>query len=163
MRPRRFDAGEELCRAGEPSDAIWVITGGLVHWLAPTTEGAGDLLLRLRKGDVIGAQDAITGEPTVGDGRREHRRPTTLEMDGADFVELAQRYPQIPINVIRNQRERVFRAGARAAEAERGEEIALVIGPVARRARGAAGTGGAQRHAAAGQLSSTAGSRSPER
>ena len=127
MRPRRFDAGEELCRAGESSDAIWLITGGLVHWLAPTTAGADDLLLRLRKGDVIGAQDAITGERRAATVVAS-MATSTLEMDGAAFVELAQRHPQIPINVIRNQRERVFRAGVRAAEAARGEEIALVIG-----------------------------------
>jgi NTE family protein len=128
MRPRRFEPGEQLCEAGEKPDAIWLITGGLVHWLAPTTTGAGDLLLRLRKGDVIGAQDAITGE------RRSatvvaSMATSALEMDGATFVELAQRFPQIAINVIRSQRERVFRAGARTAEAERGEEIALVVGP----------------------------------
>jgi CRP-like cAMP-binding protein len=62
MRPRRFAAGEQLCHAGDPSDRIWLITSGLVHWLAPTTARAGDIELRLRKGDVIGAQDAITGE-----------------------------------------------------------------------------------------------------
>ena len=128
MQPRRFESGEELCRAGQKPDAIWLITGGLVQWLAPTTTGADNLLLRLRKGDVIGAQDAITGE------RRSatvvaSMATSTLEMDGAAFVELATRYPQIPINVIRNQRERVFRAGVRTAEAERGEEIALVVGP----------------------------------
>jgi NTE family protein len=128
MRPRRFEAGEQLCQAGEDSDTIWVITGGLVHWLAPTTEGAGELLLRLRKGDVIGAQDAITGKPrsaTVVAGI-----PTTaLELDSEDLVDLARLFPQILINLVGTQRERMFRANARSAEVQRGEEIALVAGP----------------------------------
>jgi len=41
MQPRQFAAGEQLCRAGDPSDRIWLITAGLVHWLAPTTARAG--------------------------------------------------------------------------------------------------------------------------
>src|SRR4051812_10519399 len=128
MRPRRFDAGEELCRAGEPTDSVWVITAGLVQWLTPTTEGAGELLLRLRKGDVIGAQDAITGEPrsaTVVASIDTH----ALEMSAEDFAAVAQRYPSMHINLVRTQRERLFRAGARTAEKELGEEIALVVGP----------------------------------
>ncbi len=128
MRPRSFEAGEQLCEAGADSDRIWVITGGLVHWLAPTTEGAGELLLRLRKGDAIGAQDAITDKPrsaTVVAGIAT----TALELDSADFIELAQLFPQILINLVDTQRERMFRANARSAEVERGEEIALVAGP----------------------------------
>jgi NTE family protein len=127
MRPRTFEAGEQLCRAGESSDAIWLITGGLVHWLAPTTEGAGLLVLRLRKGDVIGAQDAITGElrsATVV----ASITTSALELDSGDLIDLARRFPQILINLVRTQRERLFRANARSAEKERGEEIALVAG-----------------------------------
>ena len=60
MRPRRFAPGEQLCAAGDPSDRIWLITGGLVIWSAGTTAGGGEIELRMRKGDVIGAQDAIT-------------------------------------------------------------------------------------------------------
>src|SRR5215208_1203672 len=117
MRPRRFSAGEHLCRAGDPTDAVWVITAGLVHWLAPTTEGAGDLALRLRKGDVIGAQDAITGEPRSATVVAAIPT-TTLELDGADLVELSRRYPQVLINLVGTQRSRLFRASARSAEVE---------------------------------------------
>ena len=127
MRPRRFEAGEELCRAGEPADAIWLITGGLVHWLAPTTEGAGELLLRLRKGDVIGAQDAITHQPRLATVVASITTQT-LELDSEYLIELARRFPQILINLVGTQRERLFRANARSAETERGEEIALVTG-----------------------------------
>ena len=42
MRPREFAEGEEICHAGDPSERAWIITGGLVHWLAPTAEGGGD-------------------------------------------------------------------------------------------------------------------------
>ncbi len=128
MHPRRFDAGEELCRAGEDSDCIWLITGGLVHWFVPTTEGAGDLQLRLRKGEVIGAQDAISGEPRSATVVASIST-STLELATEDLVDLARRFPQILVNLIRTQRERLFRVNARSAETERGEEIALVAGP----------------------------------
>ncbi len=127
MRPRTFEAGEFICHAGEPSNSIWLITGGLVHWLAPTTEGAGELLLRLRKGDVIGAQDAITAEPRSATVVASIAT-SALELDTPDLVDLARRYPQILINLVGTQRERLFRANARSAEKERGEEIALVAG-----------------------------------
>ena len=58
MRPRQFVAGEQLCAAGEASDRIWLITAGLVNWTAGTTAGGGAIELRMRKGDVIGAQEA---------------------------------------------------------------------------------------------------------
>src|SRR5277367_1685881 len=128
MRPRRFAAGEQLCQAGDPSDSIFIITGGLVHWLVPTTEGAGDLLLRLRKGDVIGAQDAISGEPRSATVVASIAT-SALELDRADFVDLARRFPQILVNLVGTMRDRLFRVNARHAEIERGEEIALVAGP----------------------------------
>jgi NTE family protein len=137
MRPRQFASGEQLCAAGEPSDRIWVITGGLVQWLASPTEGA-EILLRMRKGDVIGAQDAITGQARTATVVAS--MPTsTLELDTDALNELARRFPQILINVIQTQRERLFRASARSAAlfsasarsaaGQRGEEIALVAGP----------------------------------
>ena len=84
MRARQFAPGEQLCAAGDPSDRIWVITGGLVIWTAGTTAGGGEIELRMRKGDVIGAQDAITGTErtatVVGEHDHRHagarRRPT---------------------------------------------------------------------------------------
>ena len=61
MRPRQFAPDEPLCSAGDLSDRIWLITGGLVSWTAATTAGGEEIVLRMRKGDVIGAQDALTG------------------------------------------------------------------------------------------------------
>ena len=128
MRPRNFAAGEQLCQAGDSSDRIWLITSGLVHWLAPTTARAGDIELRLRKGDVIGAQDAITGEERSATVVAS--LPTsTLELDSEALIDVASRYPEILFNVIRSQRQRLFRASAQSAAEERGEEIALVAGP----------------------------------
>jgi len=137
MRPRQFAPGDQLCAAGDPSDRIWLITGGLVIWTAGTTAGGGEIELRMRKGDVIGAQDAIThtertatvSASTITD---------TLELDAADLLELAGQFPRILINVINTQRERLFRASAHSAalfsasvrsSSTRGEEIGVIAGP----------------------------------
>jgi NTE family protein len=91
----------------------------------------------MRKGDVIGAQDAIT---------RTERTATveastitqTLELDASDLLELASQFPRILINVIHTQRERLFRASAHSAalfsasarsSSNRGEEIGVIAGP----------------------------------
>jgi NTE family protein len=138
MLPREFAAGEQLCVAGDPSDRIWLITGGLVHWLASATEGGGEIELRMRKGDVIGAQDALTGQERMATVLAT--TPTsTLELTAEELAALARRFPQILVNVVQTQRERLFRASARSAAlfsanirsatGQRGEEIALVAGP----------------------------------
>jgi predicted acylesterase/phospholipase RssA/CRP-like cAMP-binding protein len=128
MRPRSFAEGEELCRAGEPSDRTWIITGGLVHWLAPTPEGGGEFVLRMRKGEVIGAQDALIGAPRSATVMAS--TPTTaMELDAEELIDVARRFPQILLNVIQTQRERMIRASVRRAAKQRGEEVALLAGP----------------------------------
>ncbi|HEY1508017.1 MAG TPA: cyclic nucleotide-binding and patatin-like phospholipase domain-containing protein [Solirubrobacteraceae bacterium] len=138
MREVRFEPGEQLCEAGEPSDRIWLITDGLVHWTAGTTAGGGEIELRMRKGDVIGAQDAITGTERTATVVAS-TRTTTLELDAEGLVDLAKHFPQILINVIHTQRERLFRASGRSAALfsasarstanQRGEEIGICAGP----------------------------------
>ena len=100
MRARQFAPGEQLCRGGRWPDRIWLITGGLVIWTAAATAGGGEIVLRMRKGDVIGAQDAITGtERTATVVASMHT--STLELDakrspgpGAPFsADPDQRHP----------------------------------------------------------------------
>jgi len=137
MRRRQFAPGEQLCGAGDPSDRIWLITGGLVIWTAGTTAGGGEIELRMRKGDVIGAQDAITGTERTATVSAS-TITDTLELDADDLLELAGQFPRILINVIHTQRERLFRASAHSAalfsasvrsSSTRGEEIGVVAGP----------------------------------
>ena len=137
MRPRQFALGEQLCAAGDASDRIWLITGGLVIWTAGTTAGGGEIELRMRKGDVIGAQDAITGTERTATVTAS-TITDTLELDATALLELAAQFPQILINVIQTQRERLFRASARStalfsasvrSSSKRGEEIGVIAGP----------------------------------
>jgi NTE family protein len=129
MRPREFGAGEQICAAGEASDRLWLITGGLVHILAGHSDAAaGEVVARQRKGDVVGAQGAVTGEPRTA--TVVAALPTSaMELDGERFLALAQRYPAILVNLIRIQSERLVIANARRVEHERGETVALLSSP----------------------------------
>ena len=133
---RRADAparvrrrGADL-RGGRASDRLWLITGGpRPHPRWALRRGAGEVVARQRKGDAMGAQGAITGEPRTGQ-RWWPRIPTTaLELDGERFLELAQRFPGILVNLIRIQSERLVIANARRVERERGESVALLQRP----------------------------------
>jgi NTE family protein len=137
MRPRQFSAAEQVCAAGEASDRIWLITGGLVNWTAGTTAGGGEIEFRMRKGDVIGAQDAITGAERTATVFAS-TITQTLELDAVDLLELSERFPRILINVVHTQRERLLRASAQNAalfsatarsSSNRGEEIGVIAGP----------------------------------
>ncbi|HWX45920.1 MAG TPA: cyclic nucleotide-binding and patatin-like phospholipase domain-containing protein [Solirubrobacteraceae bacterium] len=129
MRPRAFDAGEQICAAGEASDRLWLITGGLVHILAGHSDAAaGEVVARQRKGDVVGAQGAVTGEPRTATVVAAIAA-SALELDAERFLALAQRFPVILINLIRIQSERLAIANARRVEHQRGEAVALLSGP----------------------------------
>lgn len=129
MRPREFAAGEQICAAGEASDRLWLITGGLVHVLAGHADAAeGEVVARQRKGDVVGAQGTVTGESRTASVVAA-LPVSAMELDGERFLELAQRYPAILVNLIRIQSERLVIANARRVEHERGETVALLSSP----------------------------------
>jgi predicted acylesterase/phospholipase RssA/CRP-like cAMP-binding protein len=129
MRPRVFEPGEQLCRVGEPSDRFWLITGGLVHLLAPTPGGgAGEVVDRLHKGDVVGEVGVIAND-TRSATAVARISTSTLELDAVEFAELVQRFPQILINMISTLRGRLTRARMRSVEPAHGETVALAIGP----------------------------------
>jgi NTE family protein len=129
MHPRAFAAGEQICAAGERSDRLWLITGGLLHVLAGSADAAaGEVLARQRKGDVVGAQGAVTGEPRTATVVAAIAS-SALELDAERFLALAQRFPAILVNLIRIQSESLVRANARRVERQRGETVALLSGP----------------------------------
>ena len=121
---RELGAGEALCRAGEPSERCWVITAGLVDVL----DSSGQTVARRRKGATVGEVGAILGEP-----RRETlvaSIPTSvLELEDDDLGELVRRFPAILVNALRTLHDTLTHARALSAERERGETVALAIGP----------------------------------
>jgi NTE family protein len=133
-RVREFRAGEQLCAAGDPGERCWVITAGLVDVLGGGEDAEPEILARRRKGATVGEVGAILGEP-----QRESlvaSIPTsTLELDAQDLGELVGEHPAILANALRTLHGTLAHARARSAERERGETLALVIGPSLRAVR----------------------------
>jgi CRP-like cAMP-binding protein len=85
MRPRRYAAGEPICREGEMSDRLYLIESGVVDVVVG--EGsAARAIARLRRGDIFGEMGLLTDEP-----RSATILPTVpvqvLELDRTSFTE----------------------------------------------------------------------------
>ena len=85
MKPRRYAAGEAICREGEVSDRLYLIESGVVEVVVG--EGsAARAIARLRRGDIFGEMGLLTDEP-----RSATILPTmpvqVLELDRMSFTE----------------------------------------------------------------------------
>jgi predicted acylesterase/phospholipase RssA/CRP-like cAMP-binding protein len=125
MTPRLFERGEHLFRAGDPSDRMWVITGGLVHVIAAGGSRGSDVVGRLRRGDTCGEFGVIVGEPRA-EGAVARTSTSAVELGGVEFAELASREPRILTNMIRLMRSYLTRAHEQA-HSRRGEQVALAF------------------------------------
>jgi NTE family protein len=129
MRPRSFEPGEVLCRAGDRGESLLIIVDGVARVLAPVSAGSeGAPVAQQRRGDVVGAVSLITGDPhpvSVVAGV-----PTeVLEMAERDFKPLLERFPQIIVNFSRILSGRLSRSYARAVPGPgRGEAVGLIFG-----------------------------------
>jgi len=130
MRPRSFEAGAELYRAGDRGDRLFVVVDGLAQVVPAVPAGEEPPpVARLRRGDVTGATSLVTGEPQAS--TVVAAAPTeVLELEREAFEELTDRFPAILVNAIRILSRRLARSYARVAdEGERGEAVALIFGP----------------------------------
>lgn len=129
---RTFDAGAELCSAGDRAERCWVITAGLVDVLG-AVEGvdAGGVLARQRKGSSVGEVAVILEEPYV-ESVVASTRTSALELRVAELRELTEQFPQITLNVLRTAHERLAHARSRGAQSAQGETVAVVFGPSVR-------------------------------
>lgn len=126
MRPIAFATGEQLCRAGEGPDTMFVIINGLVH---VHDSESGAQVARQRRGDVVGAMALAAGEPhTV---TAVAAMPTeTLALDAPSFEKLLDRHPVVLRNLngilTRRLAASYVRAGHRGSA--RGEAVGLIVG-----------------------------------
>src|SRR5205085_658689 len=102
---------------------LFVIQSGLAQ-----VGVGGTVIARLRRGDVVGEQSLITGEPrsaTVVAGV-----PTdVLELRRGAFAAVLARHPAVLTNLSRILSRRLARVSGRQAEGvQRGEAVALVTG-----------------------------------
>lgn len=121
MQTRTFEAGEALCREGEPAASLFVLVDGTAAVLSP---GGSGLLARVGAGEVVGEMGVVTGEPrsatVVADAET-----TALELDAGAFSALAARSPTLLANVSRILSRRL--AAARREVAAERPPVVLVV------------------------------------
>jgi predicted acylesterase/phospholipase RssA/CRP-like cAMP-binding protein len=129
MRPRRFAAGEVICRVGEPGESLFVIESGLALVTIESPGGASSsatTVERLRRGDVVGEMALLTGEPRSATVIAAV--PTAaLELDREGFAAVVASHPGLIMNLSRIVSRRLHRATAARRRTARGEAVALVV------------------------------------
>ncbi len=122
MRAVSFDAGDAICREGEPGTTLFVLVEGLADVLHPGGEGTE---VRLRPGDVIGEMAVVSGEARSATVLAA--APTkALELDQLAFAELLPRRPLLAANVGRIVSRRLART-RRQQRRDHGEAVALLL------------------------------------
>ena len=139
MHFRSFEAGDLICREGEQGESMFVVVEGLVHLLASLAEmpevrtrsifDEGRLVGKLRRGDVVGTDSLLTGEPRSATARAAVATDV-LELSRDDFGAVVGRIPRVLENLTRILTRRLAEATSRQARGRvRGEAVALVVGP----------------------------------
>jgi predicted acylesterase/phospholipase RssA/CRP-like cAMP-binding protein len=132
-RERTFDPGQSLCEQGQPGDHCWVITAGLVDVVRSGDDPQPpEVVRRLRKGATVGEVAVILGEPHA-ETVIASISTSALELSALQVSELTRRRPETLLNILRGLQRRIAHARARTFERERGERVAVVIGPSLRR------------------------------
>jgi len=129
MRPRRFEPGEAVCRAGDEGESLFVIVEGLAQVVLPDPDSGGTrVVAKLRRGDVVGEMSLLSGEPRSATVVASIRT-VALELGRAAFAEVLTRHPAVLANLTRILTRRLAETTARvAARGQRGEAVALVVG-----------------------------------
>lgn len=127
MRPRRFRAGECICRESEEGNSLFVIQRGLAQVIVGPLSETRSQLARLRQGDVVGEMSMLTGEPRSATVIAS--LPTTaLELTRETFAAIAAKYPAIVTNLGRILSRRLaLRNTQLSALQHRHEAVALVV------------------------------------
>jgi NTE family protein len=139
MRFRDFAPGTVICREGAPGQSMLVVVEGIAHELVALPDDPklrsrsvfdeGRLVAKLRRGDVIGVDSLLTGEPQ-GATVKAATATAALELGEADFRALIATSPKLLVNLTRILSGRLAAMTRRhSARGQRGEAVALVVGP----------------------------------
>ncbi|CEP11574.1 hypothetical protein [Parasitella parasitica] len=96
----QVNAGQIICREGEPSDAIYMVLHGRLRTIHEKKEGEIEILGEFGHGDSVGELEVLTGVPTSSTlhairDTELARMPKTL------FNALALRHPEITLQISR--------------------------------------------------------------
>jgi CRP-like cAMP-binding protein len=94
MRPRKFSAGAEIVREGDPGDSLFLITEGSASVNTQDQDGRALVLATLGIGDFFGEVSLLTSRPRTATVRAE-TTVETLELTRGGLAALKSRFPEI--------------------------------------------------------------------
>ncbi len=94
MRPRRFGAGAEIVREGDPGESLFLITGGSASVTTRDDDGSFVALATLGIGDFFGEVSLLTSRPRTATVRAE-TEVQALELTREGLAPLRGRFPGI--------------------------------------------------------------------
>lgn len=106
FRHARYEPGEAIFEVGDESSAVFVVVSGRVAVERPQQEGPPTLVAELGPRHWLGETSLLSGRPRESTARA--RKPTSvLSIDGEKFIELANRQPQVLVEIVRTLSERL--------------------------------------------------------
>jgi cAMP-dependent protein kinase regulator len=94
MRPRKFNAGAEIVREGDPGESLFLITGGSASVNTHDEDGSFVALATLGIGDFFGEVSLLTSRPRTATVRAE-TAVESLELTRDSLTILRGRFPGI--------------------------------------------------------------------
>ena len=110
-----YAAGQELCRQGEPGDAMYVILGGVADVLIDTPSGQIQVA-EMKKNDFVGEIAILCDVPRTATIKA--REPlNTLKISKDTFYRMVGEFPTMAIEMMRELAHRVEDMNVKLAEA----------------------------------------------
>ncbi|KAI8967925.1 hypothetical protein BDF20DRAFT_839761 [Mycotypha africana] len=96
----QVNAGQIICREGDPSDAIYMVLHGRLRTIHETKEGVIEILGEFGHGDSVGELEVLTGA-SISSTLHAIRDTELARMPKTLFNALAIKYPQITLQISR--------------------------------------------------------------
>jgi predicted acylesterase/phospholipase RssA/CRP-like cAMP-binding protein len=125
MEPRHFEAGDVICREGEPGTSLFLVSKGLLEVILRRMESVISVAL-LREGDIVGELSVLVGEPRSADVIA--RTPTDILELGEDrYQSLLSLYPRISVNLNQVLIQRLRQSNLKLAQTRLHSETAVIL------------------------------------
>jgi Flp pilus assembly CpaE family ATPase len=126
LRERRLIEGEELCRQGEPGDALFIVTGGRIRLSTGEPE---KVLTYFTDGQFFGEMSLLTGAPRSATATAESDSQV-LVLAKRDFDQLLATHPQIMREMLKVVSHRTLQTNQQLLAEEPGGAVAVGAGKV---------------------------------
>jgi CRP-like cAMP-binding protein len=129
LRERRLAEGEELCRQGEPGDALFIVTGGRIRLATHDPNGNEKVLTYFTDGQFFGEMSLLTGAPRSATATAE-TDSQVLVLAKPDFDRLLATHSQIMREMLKVVSQRTLHTNQQLLAEEPGGAVAVGSGRV---------------------------------